>query len=89
MTELEQARAWLKDSQERLHYERTSQSDRDRMRFFERTVLAALSWVWDAQDRVRINLKADAWFDSLGFDPATVLISTASGDEIDRAMGVK
>jgi hypothetical protein len=50
MTELEQARTYLKDTQDRLAYER-GYHDKDRVRFFEGCTLAALSWVWDAQER--------------------------------------
>jgi len=51
VTELEQARAHLRETQERLAYER-GYNDLDRIRFFERCTLAALSWVWDAQERL-------------------------------------
>jgi hypothetical protein len=55
MTELEEARAWKKDCSERLAYERVSTRDKDRHRFFEKCVLAALSWVWDVQERAGKN----------------------------------
>ncbi len=58
MTELEQARAHLKDAQDSLHFERTG-SDKVRVRYFERNVLSALSWVWDAQERAGILSAGD------------------------------
>ena len=56
MTELERARGWLKDCQDRLAYER-SFHDKVRVRFFESAVLAALSWVWEAQERERLQIR--------------------------------
>jgi hypothetical protein len=52
MTELERARDLLRENQGDLAYERKYGSDPIRTRYYEGCVLAALSWVWDAQERL-------------------------------------
>lgn len=57
MAELEQARTLLRENQERLALVRRDQAsgvgyaDAECVRYHENCVLAALSWVWDAQQR--------------------------------------
>jgi hypothetical protein len=86
MTELEQARAHLRQTQNRLAGHRAAgfnqffvyaKDDPDCFARKKADVLAALSWVWDAQERAGVNLVADAWFESLRFDPAGILIMAA------------
>jgi hypothetical protein len=59
MTELERARAHLRDSQENLSWRRFQQqhgkhpADWHALRWAEDVFLAALSWVWQEQERER------------------------------------
>jgi len=63
MTELEEARAHLREWQEQLsdnrkHIQFIRYGRRDALndlKWFERQVCAALSWVWDAQERAGVN----------------------------------
>jgi hypothetical protein len=91
MTELEEARAHLEACQAHLAWTRQApqvfganpdDAYKEFIRIDERRVLAALSWVWDVQERAGINLVADAYFASLrdsGYDPTSLLFSTAVG----------
>lgn len=55
MTEVEQARAHLKERQEALKLLRISPDRVYRRAEAECMVLAALSWLWDAQERAGLN----------------------------------
>lgn len=83
MTELDQARAHLRRCQAVLRDLRCGQPHSDAIYQLARTqashdsLLAALSWVWDAQDRAkeqRAREEASEFFSSLGFDPVKILI---------------
>jgi hypothetical protein len=54
-TELERVRAMLGVCQANLRYAREMGCDYFDMPFHEERVLAALSWVWDAQERAGAN----------------------------------
>jgi hypothetical protein len=53
MTELERARAHLRGCQEALLHTRRIGLGREIMQWRERSVLAALSWVWEEQEKER------------------------------------
>ncbi len=71
-TELDEARAHLRNCQSKLFFARQQvrhphgEIVRSRLRVFERDVLAALSWVWDAQGRDPV-IKFDALLDWVNF----------------------
>jgi hypothetical protein len=59
MTELQQALAFLRARQGRLHSLRTDEIPME-TKFAERAVKAALSWVWDVQERARQSRRSHA-----------------------------
>jgi hypothetical protein len=67
MTELERARAHLQVCQYDLAGARLLQwclAGKRRLRFVEEAYLAALSWVWDAQERQKIKIgDTVSWID--------------------------
>ena len=75
MTELEQARAHLRRCQFILARDRKScgstEVDKGILIASEWGVLAALSWVWDAQERDRMSRP---YFENISFDPENQML---------------
>jgi hypothetical protein len=79
MTELERARKLLRENQDALALERLDQDaygDDHRVRYYEDCVLAALSWVWDAQQRSRRSRVKKEY----GFWPTRALVNAVDDE---------